>query len=258
MSNERQPLLGPGGETSSQGSPLDECARLITEFVSLLSDIEKLSNTIGTTRDSQRVRDNLHDSRERCGVLAKHIGKILGKKYPQEKMRQGKMLEQFKGAMKRFTVISKESIQKERNYPLKQDSSFFDEDDDLGYFVREEEEQKKKLLQLHEQDMSVDKAIVQETNEKVKELEGELVQLAEVYADVKKLIGEQGEVLDNVESQVEDADQSVTTANRELEDAYVYQQKSRIKMVAIACICLCLVVVVVAVVIVVVVYLVKK
>ncbi|KAI3993831.1 hypothetical protein MKX01_002844 [Papaver californicum] len=70
-------------------------------------------------------------------------------------------------------------------------------------------------------------AEIQERHETVKELEGKLLDLQQIFLDMAVMVEAQGEILDNIESQVSNAVDHVNMGNNALQKAKKKQKSSR-------------------------------
>lgn len=64
-------------------------------------------------------------------------------------------------------------------------------------------------------------------------LHNNIAELQQLFVDVAILVGEQGNLIDNIEYNVQRAGSFVQSAKREMKTAVVYQKKSRRKMKAV-------------------------
>ncbi|KAH7531137.1 hypothetical protein ACOSP7_002648 [Xanthoceras sorbifolium] len=87
---------------------------------------------------------------------------------------------------------------------------------------------------------------IQERHDAAKEIEKKLLDLQQIYLDMAVLVEAQGEILDNIESQVSNAVTSVQTGTSALQNAKKLQKNSR-KWMCIAIIILLLIVAVIVV-----------
>eukprot|EP01129_Flabellula_baltica_P001288 TRINITY_DN11180_c0_g1_i1.p1 TRINITY_DN11180_c0_g1~~TRINITY_DN11180_c0_g1_i1.p1 ORF type:complete len:139 (+),score=34.37 TRINITY_DN11180_c0_g1_i1:128-544(+) len=87
----------------------------------------------------------------------------------------------------------------------------------------------------------VNNQIVRERNDEMRKLGDDLSDLQDIMSEVTVLLDEQGEVLIDVEQNVDAADDFVDTGNKNLKDALELQNDYR------KCVCLILVIVVIAV-----------
>ncbi|KAK9667306.1 hypothetical protein RND81_14G247000 [Saponaria officinalis] len=89
-------------------------------------------------------------------------------------------------------------------------------------------------------------AEIQERHDAVRDVERKLLELQQIFLDMAVLIDAQGDVLDNIESQVQNAVDHVTTGNTALQRAKSLQKNSR-KWMCFAIIILLIIVAVIVV-----------
>lgn len=80
------------------------------------------------------------------------------------------------------------------------------------------------MQQLHELN-DVDYEIIRDRNEDIKELESQMVDLAEIFRDLSIIVHEQGEQIDVSAMNVEHAVENIVIAERHLEQASTLQTK---------------------------------
>ncbi|XP_064605674.1 syntaxin-like [Liolophura sinensis] len=75
---------------------------------------------------------------------------------------------------------------------------------------------------------------VKEREKEIRNLEKSVVEVHELFTDIQILVGEQGEVIDRVETNVENAHENVAAGAAKLKQARVYKKKARRKKFIIA------------------------
>jgi len=91
--------------------------------------------------------------------------------------------------------------------------------------------------------------IIKERDTQIKTIQGQMVQVNEIFRDLAKLVEDQGEMIDNIQTNIVSASQNVESGLKEVKEADKSQQSSRKKL----CILAIIVTVIVAVVVIVVV-----
>lgn len=109
--------------------------------------------------------------------------------------------------------------------------------------------QVQELKELREAE-EVDNRIISERNAEIKEVERDLEELAGVFKEMNTIVGEQGEMLDTVETQTASSAAQVEAGTQELKKADEYQQSARKKYLIIGLI-VCAILTVIAIIIVV-------
>jgi len=235
---------------------LETAVGLLTEFLSVVADLERNVSLISSQQDSRKVRGDLAKFRSQGTQLLKQLHQILAQKFAgEERIRHERLLEQFNSAAKRFNELVQKSASLERTYALSASPAAEPEDllsdvgaPQLGSWGSKKQlplpKQQQQLVQ--RQNSDVDAMLVDETNREWQQLEGDLAMLADVMKDVREMVGDQGEKLDETESNVKVADVKVDQGVGELKAAYEYKQGSRKKLCCIIICCLLVTVLIVA------------
>eukprot|EP01090_Pellita_catalonica_P019875 TRINITY_DN688_c0_g1_i1.p1 TRINITY_DN688_c0_g1~~TRINITY_DN688_c0_g1_i1.p1 ORF type:complete len:170 (-),score=37.66 TRINITY_DN688_c0_g1_i1:47-556(-) len=156
--------------------------------------------------------------------MAREISQMLSTL--DENADTAKLTEKFISTMKKLRKTSEASIEKEKENP----QSF--EDDDM-----------QSQLQIEDAG-EVDRALIAERNADFRVLEEELGELVDTFAECRELLGEQGEQLDVIESNVDTADIYVEEATGDLEEAFEISKAVTKKKI---CICATLTIICLAV-----------
>jgi len=227
-------------QPTSSGAALDQITQLLSQFVADVVELETLAKKLGTARDSSEVRRELKEKRNLATGQAKSISQLFQRiKSIDDTRRHSRLLDQFNDGMKRLTAVSKSSIDKERTSPLPET--------DIESGRKEERPSQQKQIQhpgvlkgLEGSTVDVDRAIIEETNQQFRHLEGELEGLVDTQKEIQEMLGEQKELLNEVEVKVEVSDKHVEGGVDELEKAAEYQSKARKLYVVLCLIVLCI------------------
>jgi len=150
-------------------------------------------------------------------------------------MLKSKLLKDFESTASSFKQITTLAAQKEKSTPVpnntftrRNDDHYADDDDNIKH------QENQKLLD--QQFMQVDQERifhedhVKRRNEEIKEIEKQVIEVNEMFVDVAHLVQEQGQMIDNIESNVEKTSHDTKSANVELKKASEYQQSYRSKL----------------------------
>jgi len=264
-----------GTSSSSNGrsygnDSYDQSVRIVSENVRQLSvnvnQIKSFSDTLGTTRDALENREELRRLIDSSRGLATDTNEALKRMSPSggpddktRKIQQQKLAKDFENVLKKFGEISKYAAEKEKSTPLPQKAppkqqqehnsiiSYYEDDNDLekqGLI----ETQRVQQLQLDNERQFMD-ALIADREQGIKEIEKTVVEVNEIFRDLSHLVQEQGVMIDNIESNIEESVVKTTDGVEELRKANEYQKSSRNKMC-----CLALIILIVAAIIVLVVY----
>lgn len=117
-----------------------------------------------------------------------------------------------------------------------------DDDDDEVKFL--EQERKREEQQIQDQIIEDDLTLIRDREERIRQLESDILDVNEIFKDLATMVNEQGETIDSIEGNVDKAYTNVETGTSQLAKAAEYQKKSRKKM----CILLVILVIIAAVV----------
>jgi len=92
--------------------------------------------------------------------------------------------------------------------------------------ARQREEQELVTLQ---DETDFQDAIIYEREKEIKEIQVQMIQVNEIFKDLAKLVEDQGEMVDNIQTNISNVAAHVGTAVVEVKDAHTMQQSSRKK-----------------------------
>jgi len=216
-----------------------------------VQQIQKFVMQIGTPQDSDDLRQRMHQTTHYTHQLAKETGTYLKNlahlptppsqsEQRQWKMQKERLTDEFSNALKNFQTTQRSAAEKERASVKRAraqsglDQSPYKEEpysDEPGF------SQTRAVLQM-EQD--VDLELIQEREDSIKKLESDIMDVNQIFKDLGMLVHEQGEVLDSIEANIDNATMSVEEGTKQLSKARNYQSKTRKKKF-----CLCVILLVV-------------
>eukprot|EP01097_Dermamoeba_algensis_P004697 TRINITY_DN3032_c0_g1_i1.p1 TRINITY_DN3032_c0_g1~~TRINITY_DN3032_c0_g1_i1.p1 ORF type:complete len:241 (+),score=60.81 TRINITY_DN3032_c0_g1_i1:182-904(+) len=226
MHRESDPLLG-GDNFSfviSSLSRLNSNVKLMSELV----------DQIGIRFDTA-LRQKMIQVREETISLVKSIKTQLTRPYDvRHKIQHDKLTCQFQELLRLFENLSRLSLKKEQEVVFQLEK-------------RRESQEAPVLFQTQASlpngmtVLDVESTIIEERNKEIKDLERDLSQLAECFSDMSQMVDQQGELIDNTENAVVAAEQHVEEGAVRLQEAQVYQNKARKKIMILIFCCFCLI-----------------
>ncbi|XP_059145673.1 syntaxin-7-like isoform X2 [Physella acuta] len=240
-----------GDRGSDFGKLSKEISANIQKITQNVSQIQKFVSQIGTPQDSDELRQRVHETTHYTNQLAKDTSNSLKalvnlpqtgsqSEIRQCKMQKDRLTDEFSNALKNFQTIQRTAAEKERASVQRArahsglDRSPFDEPND-NKFTSPGFSQTRQFLQM-EQD--VDLELIKEREDAIKKLESDIMDVNQIFKDLGMLVHEQGEVLDSIEANIDNAQLSVEEGTKQLSKARDYQAKSRRKcciLIIIAC-----------------------
>lgn len=225
---------------------------LSTRLFELVSNVSRLSNEIaklGTSRDTERVRERVHDLLEDTRDGFKDVGEGIKKAQawddlnPSQKYTNQKLSREFSTALSEFQVVQRRALEKERaSKAALEDGTTTQASGTPG----QQQFQQMDQAQLAEQsEVDFQENLIIEREGEIRQIEQSVGELNELFRDVATIVREQGDMLDTIDHNVENVLQDTRGADVELRSASRYQRSARNK----AC-CLLLILAVVLVIIV--------
>ncbi|KAK7099060.1 syntaxin-7-like [Littorina saxatilis] len=249
-----------GGYQTAGPASLDDLCNQIRSNIFQINNgantIDRALKAIGTERDTPLVRDKIHETSQNTNKTVKATTKLLRdanalRSDRTQKMQIGRLTSDFQDAISRFQSLQKKATEKAKTAvklgsqnqqakPLVAIAGYEDTDD-RRHLV---DDDRAAQLQAQEVVIEDDLSLLREREERIRQLESDVLDVNEIFRDLGAMISEQGEVLNDIEANVERAYSNVEGGNEQLVKAAEYQRKSRKKMC-----CLLVIFLVVAVVI---------
>ncbi|KAI9294209.1 t-SNARE [Neoconidiobolus thromboides FSU 785] len=227
-----------GGLKSNQNSDAltKSISQKIFKITSNVSNLQRIVNLLGTQRDTQALRSQMHDvtesTREMIKVTTKDIkslttntSSLSSEELKQRKLGQHKLTKDFQKVLAQFHSIQKISAEKSREVV------------DYIHNVQEDEEKEEQPLLLQsnqrvqvqslDNEIEFNQGLIEEREREIQEIEQGITELNEVFRDLGTFVNEQQGLLDNIESNVSNVAVNIYQANTELNTANEYQKKSR-------------------------------
>ena len=250
---------------------------LSVKLFSLTSNISRLSSQIsllGTKRDTERVRERVHDLLEESRDVFKDVGEgikrltswedlsvstisfissneiLITLLQPSQKYTQQKLSREFQASGTEFQSIQRLALEKQRASASATRTAI--DSGDSSSLPRYSDDPDKSQVQEQDQlrlasqdEVDFQESLIVERESEIRNIEQSVGELNELFKDVAHIVREQGTMLDTIEVNVQNTSTDTRQADVELRSANRYQQKARGK----AC-CLLLILAVVLVVIV--------
>lgn len=216
------------------------------------NELTKAMRILGTERDSIGLRDRIHERSQSTNEIIADTTKLMkrlartrnisqSQKFQLERLRND-----FEESVKRFTELQKKAAEKVRTSksvrPPPQTATLIDFTDDDEEALIEKERRREQLLQQQEV-IEEDTALILEREERIRQLEGDILDVNEIFKELGTMVNQQGDQIDSIEANIETACSRVEGGVGQLKKAEMYQKRSRKKM----CFLLLLLLVVIAV-----------
>lgn len=229
-----------GAHTDYKKSDIEEVSNIIYQFISTVNRIEVLSKELNTLKDNESVRTRLRKAREKAKKESKQlIARLDSDKellLKEDEKLYGKLIKQQKEIFERFQIVYRESLEKEKQrQPDKHyrgnffftvliiiscietedtesvaDDGSFNNDSSPSHkqkFSEEIEESRLVLSEYNKNVIETEKNMAKERLEDLKRLDSDMNDLQECFVNLKVLLTEQNEQLDQIEQNVDKANE---------------------------------------------------
>ncbi|OKL58768.1 hypothetical protein UA08_05696 [Talaromyces atroroseus] len=216
---------------------------LSNQLFTLTSNISNLSRQIallGTKRDTDRVRERVHNLLEETRSGFKDAGEGIKKVQtwedvnPSQKWTQQKLSSEFKAALDEFQTVQRRALEKQRASAVATRAALQEGGDHHATIEGREQQQLQQLEQqprlANQDEVDFQESLIIERESEIRNIEQSVGELNELFRDVAHIVHEQGGQLDVISENVENVTTDTRGANVELRSASRYQKNARNKM----------------------------
>lgn len=209
--------------------------------------IRRMVDQLGTNQDNDQLRSKLHDLEHDTSTLAQGTRELLTKFNNLPKSENEEERRKFKILMERITREYAEVLKNFQKVQLKtaekEKASVMRAKYETGETDREQEQQAEMTLQQQSQLQQVDIQSLRDRQEAMAQLETDISDVNQIFKDLALMVHDQGEMLDSIEANVDNAQIHVQQGVSQIAKAAEYQRKYRRKR----CFCILMLIVVAAV-----------
>ncbi|XP_055899065.1 syntaxin-7-like [Biomphalaria glabrata] len=220
--------------------------------------LERAMKNIGSERDSDQLRDKIHETSQTTNKIVQNTTQLLRtsstkKADKQQKIQLDLLRSNFQDAVERFQASQKKAAVKVKTAmtlgaPTRKPLVSINED--YSRTASEESLQRTQVLKEQQVVIEDDLTLIREREERIRQLEADILDVNEIFRDLGALVNAQGEVLDTIDNNVERAFVNVESGRDQLIKAADYQRKSRKKMCCLLVILLVIAIIVTIIVVV--------
>ncbi|KAI9887625.1 MAG: hypothetical protein M1823_000609 [Watsoniomyces obsoletus] len=219
---------------------------LSSQLFTLTSNISKLSTQIallGTKRDTERVRERVHDLLEETQNGFKRVGEGVKKVQawddvnPHQRYIQQKLFREFQASLSEFQTVQRSALEKQRSSARAartavEEGGHQQSDQPLSPSAGQQQQQQQEQDQIRlapQDEVDFQESLIIERESEIRHIEQSVGELNELFRDVAHIVTEQGEQLDLIADNVENVRNDTHGADRELRSASNYQKNARNK-----------------------------
>ncbi|KAJ9487767.1 hypothetical protein VN97_g5543 [Penicillium thymicola] len=212
--------------------------QLSDQLFTLTSNISRLSNQIallGTKRDTERVRERVHNLLEETRTGFRDVGEGIKQVQawedvnPSQKWTQQKLSSEFKATLDEFQTIQRRALEKQRASAVAARTAFEEGEQASGENDVQLQEQllEEQHRMANQGEVDFQESLIIERETEIRNIEQSVGELNELFRDVAHIVTEQGGQLDIISENVQNVTQDTRGANVELRSASKYQKNAR-------------------------------
>lgn len=196
----------------------------IFQITTAVSTFQRLVNTLGTPKDTPELREKLHKTRLHIGQLVKDTSAKLKQASETDhhagvsqskKIADAKLAKDFQAVLKEFQKAQRLAAERETAYtpfipqailPSSYTASEIDVNNDKSQEQRAllVESRRPEVLLL-DNEIAFNEAIIEEREQGIQEIQQQIGEVNEIFKDLAVLVHEQGSMIDDIGTHIENA-----------------------------------------------------
>ncbi|CAL4964403.1 unnamed protein product [Urochloa decumbens] len=238
--NGRGPASAAAGAGASQA-----VASGVFQINTAVATFQRLVNTLGTPKDTPDLRDRIHKTRQHITQLVKDTSDKLKQASEADhrvevsatkKIADAKLAKDFQAVLKEFQKAQRLAVEREAAYapfvsqaglPQSYNSS------EVNNGADKLAEQRTQLLESRRQELVFldneivfNTAIIEERDQGMQEIQHQITEVNEIFKDLAVLVHDQGAMIDDIDSHIENAVVATSQAKGQLSKAAKTQKSN--------------------------------
>ncbi|XP_024985597.1 syntaxin-22-like [Cynara cardunculus var. scolymus] len=220
-----------------QQDPTQAIASGIFQINTAVSTFQRLVNTLGTPKDTPELREKLHKTRLHIGQLVKDTSDKLkqaseadhrAQVSASKKITDAKLAKDFQAVLKEFQKAQRLAAERETAYtPFVPQavlpSSYAASEMDISSNKGQEQhallmESRQEVLLL-DNEIAFNEAIIEEREQGIQDIQNQIGEVNEIFKDLAVLVHEQGAMIDDIGSNIENSHAATAQAKVQLSKA---------------------------------------
>ncbi|KAK2187318.1 hypothetical protein NP493_169g00003 [Ridgeia piscesae] len=206
--------------------------------------LERAAKNVGTKKDSVDLRDRIHTTEQNTNRLIgettqvfKQLSGLVSRSDRQQKLQYERLTNEFKESVQRYNTLQKGVAAQVKSAVLlsaprepRTETLVSWQDEVTEEQRRQADDERRQQLQVQGDTIEADLSLLHDREERIVQLESDILDINEIFKELGTLVHEQGEVIDTIQDNVESAYGHVDEGNEQLIQASKYQRKARKKM----------------------------
>ncbi|GBG67871.1 hypothetical protein CBR_g990 [Chara braunii] len=242
---------GLRGGAQQDRDPSQQVAAGIFQINTSVNTFKRLVNTLGTPKDTPELRERLHKTRQQIGQLAKDTSAKLKAASEgdhsavvsaSKKLSDAKLAKDFQAVLKEFQKAQRTAAERETAFtPLASrpaaskpgadrptangTATLSSAEENQARHGLIAEQRRQELVQL-DTELTFNEAVIEERDQGIREIQHQIVEVNEIFKDLAVLVHEQGQMIEDIETNIENTAGSTTQAVKQVAKASKSQRSS--------------------------------
>jgi len=235
-------------------------------------NVSQMAKDIGTFKDNSSSREQLKSLMNRTTIIIKEsqqylskLTNLIGVGDARKRNERKLLVEKWTSDFSKFTetyahlaAVAKEKLEdvpltsksyssgNNNNNPFDEDNARYNQQESAQYHMKQQQ------LSRLQADREFQDALIHDRDQEIRAIQGQMSEINEIFKNVATLVDEQGELVDDIRSNISSANSNVVVAVHEVQEAEKLQEGVRNKLLWLAGCCIIMVIAVVVIVVVVV------
>lgn len=228
---------------------------LVFQMTTHVSAFRRSVDVLGTGKDTRELRAQLHDQRERLGVMARdaslavkrlaqavtNASDVDEETRAEHAGRHQKLVKDFHGVLKDFQKAQRTCAERESTFlpqKAKGRANYGTMDDDggaeeAGQALLQEQRQEQQDFAQVDGELEYNNALIEERERGIMEIQQQIGEVNEIFQDLAVLVNEQGAMIDDIEANIVSTAVRTKDAQKELTKADKSQRAARNRLICI-------------------------
>lgn len=225
---------GGGKGKKASASQSQAVAAGIFQINTAVATFRRLVDAIGTVKDTPDHRQKLHNTRQRILELVKDTSAKLkslsesdrhSNVNPRKQIEDAKLARDFQTTLQEFQKVQQLASERESTYMPSSPATSASASGEYLEPSRDEsrqpflQDQKRQEVVLLDNEIGFNEAIIEEREQGIKDIEEQIGEASEIFRDLAVLVHEQGVVIDDIHSNIDNSSAATTQARVQLAKA---------------------------------------
>ncbi|XP_074270273.1 syntaxin-22-like [Silene latifolia] len=241
----RTPLALRNNLLNTKQDPSQAVASGIFQINTAVSTFQRLVNTLGTPKDTPQLREKLHKTRLYIGQLVKDTSAKLKQASETDhnanvsasrKIADAKLTKDYQAVLKEFQKAQRLAAERETTYPPFVPQAVLPSSytaSEIDATTDNSQEQRAVLVEARRQEVLLldneivfNETIIEEREQGIQEIQNQIGEVNEIFKDLAVLVHDQGVVIDDIGSNVENAHAATAQGRSQLAQASKTQKSN--------------------------------